>query len=71
MSKVCEVCGKKPSFGHNVSHAHNITNRRWNPNLHSVRAQVDGRPKRLKVCSACLKAGKVTKRVKTPKTPRA
>ena len=64
MAKVCDVCGKKPSFGNNVSHAHNITKRRWNPNLHQVRATVNGTPKRLKVCSACLKAGKVTKRVK-------
>lgn len=67
MSKVCEICGKKPSFGNNVSHAHNITSRRWNPNLHNVRAQVDGRPKRMKVCSGCLKAGKVIKRVKSPR----
>ena len=42
MSRQCEVCGKKPQFGHNVSHAHNITNRRWNPNLQPVRALVNG-----------------------------
>ena len=65
MSKVCEICGKKPSFGHNVSHAHNITNRRWNPNLQTVRAVVKGVAKRIKVCTSCLKAGKVTKRVKS------
>ncbi len=67
MSKICEVCGKKPSFGHNVSHAHNITNRRWNPNLQSVRALVDGKPKRMKVCTSCLKAGKVIKRASVKK----
>lgn len=73
MSKICEICGKKPTFGHNVSHAHNITNRRWNPNLQSVRAMVNGKPKRMKVCTSCLKAGKVTKRsaVKKPHTATA
>ena len=67
MSKVCEVCGKKPTFGHNVSHAHNLTNRRWYPNLQTVRALVDGVPKRIKVCTSCIKAGKVVKYVKTKK----
>lgn len=73
MSKICELCGKKPGFGHNVSHAHNITNRRFNPNLQKVRALVDGVPKRLTVCTSCLKAGKVTKniRVKKDKTETA
>jgi large subunit ribosomal protein L28 len=68
MSKLCELCGKKPSFGHSVSHAHNITSRRWFPNLQSVRAKVNGVPKRLTVCTSCLKAGKVVKNVKSKKT---
>lgn len=67
MSKICELCGKKPGFGHNVSHAHNITNRRFNPNLQKVRALVDGVPKRLTVCTSCLKAGKVTKNIRVKK----
>lgn len=69
MSKACEICGKAPIFGHNVSHAHNLTNRRWNPNLQTVRALVNGVPKKIKVCTSCLKAGKVTKapRRKKPK----
>ena len=33
MAKVCEICGKKPMVGHNISHAHNLTKRRFNPNL--------------------------------------
>ena len=61
MSKVCDICGKKPITGHNVSHAHNTTKRRWMPNLQKVRALVDGTPKRLTVCTSCLKAGKVIK----------
>ncbi|MEE9443949.1 MAG: 50S ribosomal protein L28 [candidate division Zixibacteria bacterium] len=64
MSKVCEICGKKPGVGNSVSHAQNRTKRRWNPNLQTVRAKVDGVPKKMKVCTSCLKAGKVTKNVK-------
>ncbi|MEZ5360067.1 MAG: 50S ribosomal protein L28 [Candidatus Zixiibacteriota bacterium] len=63
MAKVCDICGKKPSFGNNVSHAQNRTKRRWNPNLQTVRAKVDGVPKKLTVCTSCIKAGKVTKNV--------
>ena len=65
MSKSCEICGKKTSFGNNVSHAHNKTGRRWYPNLQPVRALIDGKPKRIKVCTSCIKAGKVTKNVRT------
>ncbi|MEE8404661.1 MAG: 50S ribosomal protein L28 [candidate division Zixibacteria bacterium] len=65
MSKSCEICGKKTSFGNNVSHAHNTTKRRWYPNLQPVRALINGKPKRIKVCTSCLKAGKVTKNVRT------
>ncbi len=61
MAKMCDICGKKPVFGHRVSHAHNITKRRWMPNLQEVRALVSGVPKRVTVCTSCLKAGKVTK----------
>ena len=61
MSKRCEVCGKGPQFGHTVSHANNRTNRRFNPNLQPVRALVSGRVQRIRVCTRCLKAGKVVK----------
>ena len=61
MAKVCEICGKKPVFGNTISHAHNLVRRRWNPNLQSVRANVDGTVKKIKVCTSCLKAGKVIK----------
>lgn len=61
MSRQCEICGKKPQFGNNVSHAHNVTKRRWNPNLQTVRAWVGLAPKRIRVCTSCLQAGKVTK----------
>ena len=63
MARVCEICGKKPSVGNNVSHAHNLTKRRWLPNLKSVKASVNGQTKTLTVCTKCLKAGKVVKAV--------
>jgi large subunit ribosomal protein L28 len=61
MAQRCDVCGKGPAFGHRISHAHNLTKRRWLPNLVSMRAMVGRTPKRLSVCTRCLKAGKVTK----------
>ena len=61
MAQRCDICGKGPSVGHKISHAHNVTNRRWLPNLTSLRAMVGGTVKRLRVCTRCLKAGKVAK----------
>ena len=61
MAKVCAVCGKGPSFGNRVSHANNKTRRRWEPNLQKVKAKVAGGNRRMLVCTACLKSGKVTK----------
>ncbi len=61
MAKMCEICGKKPLVGNNVSHAHNLTKRRFNPNLQSVRAVYDGRVQKMMVCTNCIKSGRVTK----------
>ncbi|MBI1805171.1 MAG: 50S ribosomal protein L28 [Ignavibacteriae bacterium] len=61
MAKICNICGKKPMSGNNISHAHNKTRRRWLPNLRSVRAQVDGRVQRMRVCASCIKQGRVVK----------
>jgi large subunit ribosomal protein L28 len=61
MAQRCDVCGKGPSVGHTVSHAHKATKRRWLPNLVSMRALVSGKTARMRVCTRCLKAGKVTK----------
>ena len=61
MSKMCEICGKKPLVGNNVSHAHNVTKRRFNPNLQSVRAVSNGRVKKMRVCTNCIKSGHITK----------
>ena len=63
MAKVCEICGKKPITGNNVSHSHHKTRRRWLPNLQRVKAKVNGTVKRIKVCTNCLKSGKVLKAI--------
>ena len=61
MARVCDVCGKGPRFGHRVSHAHNVTQRRWDVNLQTVRAMVNGAAKRIRACTSCLRSGKVQK----------
>jgi len=61
MAKVCEICGKRPVVGNNVSHAHNKTKRRLYPNLQTVRVTVDGQTKRIKVCTRCIRSGLVNK----------
>ncbi len=63
MARVCEICGKGPRVGNNVSHAHNKTKRRWLPNLQRVRVNINGTRKRMKVCTSCLKQGRVTKAI--------
>ena len=61
MAQSCEICGKKPAYGNRVSHAHNVTRRRWNPNLRRVHALVNGARRTIRVCTACIRSGKVTK----------
>ena len=61
MAKICQICGKKPISGNNISHAHNVTKRRWNVNLRPVRAKVGSATKRIRVCTSCLRSGKVVK----------
>lgn len=62
MSRMCDLCGKKPSTGNNVSHAHNKTRRRWLPNLQTVRvASESGNAKHIRVCTSCIRSGAVVK----------
>lgn len=58
-NKQCYVCGKSVAFGNNVSHANNRTRRVWKPNLQVARIVVDGKITRIRVCTRCLKAGKI------------
>jgi large subunit ribosomal protein L28 len=55
------MCGKKTVFGNNVSHAHNVTSRTWEPNLQRVRALVENKVQHIRVCTRCLRSGKVVK----------
>ncbi len=65
MALACEICGKKPSYGNVISHAHNVRRRRWNPNLRRVKAVIKGVRKKVRVCTSCIRSGRVTK---TPAT---
>ena len=61
MAKSCEICGKSPVVGRQVSHAHNVSARRFEPNLQTVKAMINGGVRRIRVCTRCLRSGKVTK----------
>ena len=74
MAKQCEICGKSTVFGRNVSHAHNVTSRTWEPNLQRVRAKVGDAVRHVRVCTRCLRSGKIVKapaRKWTPETETA
>ena len=62
MAKVCQICGKGPATGNNVSHAHNKTRRRWLPNLKKVRMVLEsGGVRQARVCTRCIRSGAVVK----------
>ena len=61
MARVCHSCGKKPAFGQSRSHSMVATKRRFDANLQKVRISEAGAPRRVYVCTRCLKAGKITK----------
>lgn len=63
MANRCDLCGKGPRTGNNVSHANNRTKRTFKPNVQRMRAMVNGAPRRIRVCTSCLKAGRVQKAV--------
>jgi len=71
MARRCEICGKGPLVGNNVSHANNKTKTRSLPNLRSVRASVGGTVMRIRVCTRCLKAGRVVKAARGRAQPAA
>ncbi len=61
MAKSCEICGKSSKVGRQISHAHNVSARRFEPNLQTVRAIVNGGVRRLRVCTRCLRSNRVVK----------
>ncbi|MFQ6092119.1 MAG: 50S ribosomal protein L28 [bacterium] len=64
MARKCEICGKRPMAGNQISHAHNVTKRRWMPNLQRIRVMVNGTPRKMNVCVQCVRSGRVEKVVK-------
>ncbi|MBN2382004.1 50S ribosomal protein L28 [bacterium] len=66
MSQECAICGKKPQVGHNISHAHNLTKRRFKVNLQRVKVVHDNRVQRMRVCTSCIRSGRVKKAVPRP-----
>ncbi len=63
MSRRCDICDKGKGTGHAVSHSNRHTKRSWRPNIQRIRVLHQGRTQRLKVCTACLRSGRVTKAV--------
>ena len=61
MAKRCDICGKGPAVGRNVSHAHNVSRRRFQANIQRVRVVVNGGVKRLRVCTRCIRSNRITK----------
>ncbi|MEE9219852.1 MAG: 50S ribosomal protein L28 [Acidobacteriota bacterium] len=61
MARVCELCGKRPHFGHNVSHANNKTRKIWYPNLKRVHIRVPGGARRMRICTRCLRSAAIEK----------
>lgn len=63
MARKCEVCGKGVATGFQLSHSHIRTKRVWKPNLQRVRVVLNGSPKRVLVCTRCLRSGKVQRAI--------
>ncbi|MFQ5588315.1 MAG: 50S ribosomal protein L28 [Nitrospiria bacterium] len=61
MARICDLCGKRRQVGNNVSHAHNKTKRVFHPNLQHVRAVIGKTIKKIRVCTRCIRSGKVVK----------
>jgi len=61
MARRCDICGKGPLYGHKISHAHNVSKRRWLPNLKRVKVTVQGSTRRIKVCTECIRSGALEK----------
>ncbi|NLL69894.1 MAG: 50S ribosomal protein L28 [Epulopiscium sp.] len=57
----CTICDKGVHFGIKMSHSHRRSNKQWKPNIKKVKAIVNGSPKRIHVCTQCLKSNKVTR----------
>jgi large subunit ribosomal protein L28 len=61
MARKCDICGKGTVTGNKVSHSNNRVRRTWKPNLHKIRAMVGNSKETMKICTRCLRTGKVVK----------
>ena len=61
MSRVCAVCGKGQTSGHNVSHSNRKTNRTFKANVQKVSVEVDGKSTQQYLCAKCIKTSKKSK----------
>jgi large subunit ribosomal protein L28 len=64
MSRKCDICGRGPLAGNNVSHSNIKTKKVSQVNLQTCRAIVNKTPKKLTVCTRCIRSGAVTKKVR-------
>ena len=63
MPGYCEACGKVTTFGRNIRHKHSgrwqrkapRTSRKFKPNIHSHRYEINGKMVRLKICTRCMR----------------
>jgi large subunit ribosomal protein L28 len=64
MARVCDCCGRGPVTGNAVSHSNRHTRRRWLINLQNVKVDLGaGETRHMKICTRCLKSGKVKRAV--------
>jgi large subunit ribosomal protein L28 len=65
MSKTCEICGKRAKSGNKISHSHRKSRRVWKPNIQKLTVEIDGKVKKVNICTTCLKSNRVKRPVKT------
>jgi len=70
VARSCEICGKRPVFGNQISHAHNVSSRIWYPNVQRIKVVVGKTRRRMKVCTRCLRSGAVVKAASAPVSSR-
>lgn len=63
MARVCDICKKTAITGLKYSHSHRKTHRRWEANIKKIRVIVNGTPRRLNVCTSCIRSGKVQRAI--------
>ncbi len=61
VAKVCVICNKSKNTGYKISHSNIKNKRKWRPNIQRIKILLNGSPRRVNVCSRCIKAGKVNK----------